>query len=94
MASLSAMVIMIQDFARTFGGSSQRMMPAGFHIEIEESFYVLFEARRHPVTPRQAGVHPEAGTNGNVRPPSVGDSRDYTVNQLPESRRISQVWFQ
>ena len=32
------------------------MMPAGFHIEIEESFYVLFEARRHPVMPRQVGV--------------------------------------
>ena len=40
MASLSAMVIMIQDLARTFGGSGQGMMPAGFHIKIEESFYV------------------------------------------------------
>ena len=74
------MVIMTQDLARTSGRPSKRMMPVGFHIAIEESFYVSFEARRHPVAPRQAGVHPEAVTNGNGRPPGVGDSRDYTAN--------------
>jgi len=93
MASLSAMVIMTQDLARTFGGPSKRMMPVGFHIEVEESFYVLFEARRHPVTPRQAGIPPEAVTNGNGRSPGVGDSLDCAANQLPEQRRISQVCF-
>ena len=59
------MVIMIQDLARTFGGSGQGMMPAGFHIKIEESFYVSFEARRHSVTQKQASVHLEAVINEN-----------------------------
>ena len=81
-----------QDLTRMSGRPTKRMMPVGFRIIIEEPFYVLFEARRYPVTPRQACVHPEAVTNGNGRPPGVGDSREYTANQLPELRRNSQVW--
>ena len=94
MASLSAMVIMTQNLARTSGRPSKRMMPVGFHIVIEELFYVLFEAQRHPVTLRLAGVYPEAVTNRNGRPPGAGDSREYTANQPPEPRKISQVWSQ
>ena len=97
MASYSATVIMTshyQDLRQTPGKSSKRRMPVGFRIIIKEPFYVSFEARRYMVMPKQAGVHPEAVTNGNWRPPGVGDSQEYTANQLPEPRKISQVWSQ
>ena len=65
MASLSVMAIMIQEFARMFVRSSQRMIPADFHIKVEESFYVPFEARRHSVMHKQAIVHLEAVIHKN-----------------------------